>query len=910
MKKSDNITIRSLVLGALFSGAFALLTVILENRYSMLPTANQLPLFPFVMLALFVLLLNPLLRLLRFIRPLSRPEMLIIFVMCMVSAGISTFGLTGQLIPIVGGLYNQHWNNDQTEWNRYVDPYLNDNFFIAEPGIQKAAQAYAEAFRDLNDIQAQIKTIAASERGAWQESVDAQAAVVQEKREALRELEKLAFAKVQVYRRGLPRDKRAFPGVMFTSDDDASSYFRRLARLRRGRQAARILRAAPAAGDVAPPTLQAAAALLGPSAAADTVEEQLAVLAGIGESLAAEVNHIDGELIARYQDKRSAPQMEIRRMEKDIEKMNHRRMKINKEQTKNAKEQERVRSEIEICGRVAEAKTAIEQLATAWPGLDDGARQTGVETILATFPSFDASLARYFVGDVPWSHWARPLGHWSVLISLTYIILLCFNVLIFRQWAYHEKLIFPLAELPEIMTGLESGKADPGLIPPLFKNGLFWVGFAIAGGVMGWNLLCYTGVMPGLKPLDLINSWTPFIRNSMFKGLLYGGRSTIFFTMIGVAFLIPQKVSFSLWFFHVLYMITLLILVALGFGQNESSFPTEWWYTLNFRSAAGAGAMLVFASLVLWKCRDMLLCAIRPSKLENVSPDEKRELRVSSAVFLLGSAALVLALWGLMHINFFYAAFGYAIILVTTIGLIRAVAEGGIPGFQAHASPFHYIRNLFGFDKSFTAPHFVAPLMVFYSILFLDIKTFIAPAMANALKIRDDLRLSRLRYHLGIVIGIAIAVVVALSVAIMLSYDIGADAMQGWFYTSFPKSTFARIGDMAKVPPTATAMGRGWLIAGAIIMALLLYFRQTMFWLPHPIGMIMLINPLMRAYWFSLMLGWLAKALVTKYANKETYTKVRGLFIGLILGEFFIVALAMILSLVMQKNLGITLNVQ
>ena len=58
MKKSDNITIRSLVLGALFSGAFALLTVILENRYNMLPTANQLPLFPFVMLALFVLLLN------------------------------------------------------------------------------------------------------------------------------------------------------------------------------------------------------------------------------------------------------------------------------------------------------------------------------------------------------------------------------------------------------------------------------------------------------------------------------------------------------------------------------------------------------------------------------------------------------------------------------------------------------------------------------------------------------------------------------------------------------------------------------------------------------------------------------------------------------------------------------------
>ncbi len=907
MKKPDNITIRSLVLGALFSGAFALLTVILENRYSMLPTANQLPLFPFVLLAIFVLLLNPLLRLLRFLRPLSLPEMLIIFVMCMVSSGISTFGLTGQLIPIVGGLYNRHWNNDQTEWNRYVDPYLNDNFFIAEPGIQNAARAYADELNRLNDTRGRLATTPSAERAALEAAIDAQTAVVQERREALRQLENLAFAKVQVYRRGLPRDRRAFPGVLFTSDDDASSYFRRLGRLRQGRRAARLLQAAPTASDGAE-KLKTAAELLAPSADAAAVEKQLAALAEIADSLAAEIRHIDQELIVLHQDKRAAPLAEIRRMEKDIEKMDHRRTRITKERTANAKQQERVRNEVEICGRVAAATAAMTALSSAWPELDDTARQDRVAALLASFPAFDASLTRYFVGDVPWSHWVRPLVHWGILIGLTYMILMCFNVLIFRQWAYHEKLIFPLAELPEIMTGVESGRTGADRIPALFKNGLFWVGFAIAGGVMGWNLLCHTGLIPGLKSLDLINSWTPFIKNSMFKGLLYGARSVVFFTMIGVAFLIPQKVSFSLWFFHVLYMVALLVLVGLGFGQNESSFPTEWWYTLNFRTATGAGAMLVFASLVLWKCRHMLLCALRPGKLENVTPDESRELRVSSALFLAGSAALVLALWGLMHINFFYAVFGYAIILVFTIGLIRAVAEGGIPGFQAHASPFHYIRNLFGFDKPFTAPHLVAPLMVFYSILFLDIKTFIAPAMANALKIRDDLRLSRMRYHLGIVIGIAVAVVVSLSVAIMLSYDIGADAMQGWFYTSFPKSTFARIGDMAKVPPMATAMGRGWLIAGAVIMSMLLYFRQSMFWLPHPIGLIMLINPLMRAYWFSLLLGWLAKALVTKYANKDTYTKVRGLFIGLILGEFFIIALAMVLSLIMQKNLGMSLN--
>ena len=70
----------------------------------------------------------------------------------------------------------------------------------------------------------------------------------------------------------------------------------------------------------------------------------------------------------------------------------------------------------------------------------------------------------------------------------------------------------------------------------------------------------------------------------------------------------------------------------------------------------------------------------------------------------------------------------------------------------------------------------------------------------------------------------------------------------------------------------------------------------------------MLVNPLMAAYWFSILLGWLAKSLVTKYANKNTYAKVRGLFIGLIIGELLVVFIAMIISLTMQKRLGIDLN--
>jgi hypothetical protein len=998
----DNITIRSIIIGMILSGVFAALTVVLENRQGMLPSGNQLPLFPFIMLPILVVLVNPALRLVRIIKPLSLPELLIIFVMCMVSSGISTFGLTGQVVPIISGLFNREWNNDQTEWNRYVEPYINENFFISEPGTSELAKKYAAEIAILTPLQTKLSELARQRDRTTQEIqatnakiriqeartygvvpgaipnlkeqikalqdkngnpnelkalqdklakmtanpnqeeeeklnklilkaeeltkkretfvqpieeqqklVDAQEVIVTERRNILKEHDQKAFDKVQLFRRGLPPEKRSYPGIVFTMEDDASSYFRRLARLRNGRKAADKLKVAKINESQGDAILLEAIEALRPCSETKAILDDILVLTSTDTELAQQVANINAELAELNQKKRIATLDDMRRYEKQIDDLVSDRKDIQKDIEDNKKEIERKNKEIVICERVSKTMKDIEDLAGDWH--TTSRKNEKVDEILAQFPDFDASLSRFFIGQVPWSHWIRPLIGWGIVVALTYLILLSFNLLIFRQWAYNEKLIFPLMELPEVIVGLDEGQTGPkDIIPAVYKNGLFWVGFAISASVMGWNVLCRTGVLPGLQQLDLNNSWTPFIRNSMFKALVPGARSMVFFIMIGFAFLIPKKVSFSLWFFHIFYMIILMILVALGYGSNESSFPSEWWYTLNFRTAIGGGALLVFASLVLWKCRSVILCVLKPDKLENVTTEERRELRSASAVFLIGSLALILILWKVMHVHIVYAVCGYAVIIVITIGLVRAVAEGGVLGFQAWTSPFHYIRHIFGFDKSFTAPHLFAPLMIYYAVLFLDIKTFIAPAMANALKIRDDAKMSRIKYHVGVVLGIGVACVVAIGVAIMMCYEPGhgADAMHSWFYSQFPKSLFTGIGDISKVPPAASWSIRGWLLFGALLMAALLYFRQTAFWLPHPIGLIMLVNPLMSAYWFSILLGWLAKSLVTKYANKHTYVRVRGLFIGLIIGELVIVLIAMIISLVMQKRLGIDLNRQ
>jgi hypothetical protein len=198
--------------------------------------------------------------------------------------------------------------------------------------------------------------------------------------------------------------------------------------------------------------------------------------------------------------------------------------------------------------------------------------------------------------------------------------------------------------------------------------------------------------------------------------------------------------------------------------------------------------------------------------------------------------------------------------------------------------------------------------MVYYSILFLDIKTFIAPAMANSIKIRDDLRLSRVRFHGLMGAAILLAVVFALITGLILSYSKGADMMNNWFYTAFPKSLFDKIASMTKTPPLPAANEAGWVMFGAALMAALLFLRQSLFWLPHPIGLIMLVNPIMRYYWFSIFIGWAAKAVVTRYGGKNTYIRVRGLFIGLIAGELLMVALAVVFSLALDIPIRMDLN--
>ncbi len=983
--KPGIITFRSVLIGALLVVFFAFLTVYFENQKGLVLTATQIAPAPFVLLFLIVLFINPVCRLIRVIRPFTFAEIMLIFIMGSVSAGISTFGMASQLVPLVGNLFNQHWNNVQSDWRSTVTPFMDESFFLSEPGIQKAAAAYREtqvevrhlkealdyarlvtrtkearaelkqtyeALGDDVDETQKITARQAADRAekAYQEALEQweehraetpdipskqevlesfppRIAALKEKSreqdEALRNLEQEAFERVETFRRGLPDSIRTFPGIVKMPEETHQAYFRRIKRLRNGVDAYDQLEKAQNALnqnadiDAVLAPLNKAIDRLEPLTGRKQLDTRRKSLENERENVSQAYDEAVNDMQRLRRRRRVAEADEFGRLEREIKKQSKRVEQLAEKRGDIDSKLEQLQRELTITGRVRDTWQSLKAIRTQLdkPSLNEEERTglaTDIREAMNQFVFFDASMRAFFFGNVPWSVWLRPLMLWGGLILLTYIVLMSFNVLIFRQWAYNERLIYPLAELPELLAGNSAGEDGPDKrVPAVFRSGLFWTGAAIAILVLGWNIICYMGIMPNVEPLDLNNQWTTFISGTPLQGLIPEAKSPIFFTLIGLSFLIPANISFSLWFFHLLYWAQLLLLVGIGLGVNANSFPTMWYYTLNFRTAEGAGALVVFAALVLYKCRRYLFCGFHPSSVKNLELGEQRELRISSLLFVFGSVGIVLMLWRGLGANLFHTIFAYFVIIMITIALVRAVTEGGILGFQAWCSPFHFIRSIAGMDKSWTSPTLFAPLMVYYSVLFLDLKTFIAPAMANSLKIRDDAKLSRGKFHLAVWASILLAMITAVAVHLLFTYSGGADSMHGWFYTHFPRGLYDRISDIVKVPPVDNAGGRWWMLFGALLMGALLYFRQSVFWLPHPLGLIMLVNPLMGAYWFSILLGWVAKSLVTKYGNKDTYASARTFFVGLIAGELLMVALALVLSYITGQNLGaITLNRQ
>jgi len=944
----NRITVRSVLLGALVAGVFAWYDVTKAHiGHGTLHSATQIPVLPYLLLIAGVALINPLFRRLRIPVVLGSVELMIVFAMGAVSAGIANFGMGAQLVPMVAGLFNKDWNTKQARWDLHIEPFVNESFFVSEAGIRQAAreardaelawrratdqlhaarmllqarreyQRFLETARPADAASARALILERSVEHAearWADiagerdpgraadelprQVVGLADTMHAKTEALRALEAEAFEKVEIFRKGLPEPMQAIPGILPQRGENFVVYVARLKTMQRGMPLLRALKAlvrSTEEGYLSPSRrADLAAALQNASdrlaALADTAELEQRKRALQEERRKAE----EGVLAAKttrndlLAQRREADAAEHDRIDARLEETEDALARATDEAAAAQRELDRrIGPRLELAAAIrdlGEQVAVIQQELTGNRAPEPGLLAGRAKACMDGCRALGLSWRPFFVGDVPWRHWAGPLIRWALIILVTYTMLMAFNVLIYRQWAHEERLIYPLAELSLLLGSADTG--DGQRRPSLYRRGMFWAGMSVSVLVIGWNLLAQHNIIPGISPIALRFMWAPYIQDSIFKGLMPHALHQIFFTVIGIAFLIPARISYSMWFFHLVYIVLGLVLVWLGFGVNLRDFESNASLVLNFHTGIGAGALMTFAGLILWKCRKYFSCAVTPATVANLAPGERRELRLASALFILCSLALILLLTFGLGANIFFSILCYVVMLLVTIGMVRAVAEGGLFVFQCWFNPFHLIRSTVGMHRTWTSVSLFAPLAIYYYVILWDIKAYVAPAMANALKIRDRLGLRRVRFHVALAVSLLVAAGVAVVTHVVIGYDRGADTMQYWFYRVAPRDAlFGWIKAMAVSNPVDTSGSRYWLLTGILAMSALLFFRRKHFWLPHPLGLIVWVNPNMWCFWFSFLLGWAAKSLVNRYGNRDTYHFFRDFFVGLIVGE-------------------------
>ena len=477
--------------------------------------------------------------------------------------------------------------------------------------------------------------------------------------------------------------------------------------------------------------------------------------------------------------------------------------------------------------------------------------------------------------SIPWAAWARPLAAWVLFILAFYWVLFCTGVLLRGQWVENERLAFPLTRLPLAM--IEDADDRSRLIGRLFKRPLLWVGFLIPFLFHSWNSL---GAYFDGFPRMAVGGAYPLLNGEVMI------QYRLNLPVIGLAYLMPLDVSFSIWFFHLLGLTQEWVLKRLGIGVagmgldvwDSGGSPVSMLHEQ-------AGALAVLCLFVLWTARGHLKklfgAAVRGERRERepISP------RVAIAGLVLGLSMMVgwLTTTGLLSLLVAILLVGGA--LVVFIGLSRIVCEAGLPSLQSPMVPQAFITRGFGPDtlqlQNMTG-------LGLATVWIGDTITNMMNAVMHSLKLTSTQDKADRRLVLAMLLAVAIALTGSLWCIMTLAYAHGGINLQGYWFELLPKWPFDYMASAYNSPEPSFTPRLLFTAIGAGVMWGLLYLKGRFMWWPlNPIGF-PIAKTVTIVYWNGLAIftAWILKAIILRYGGIRLYRSLIPFFLGLILGEF------------------------
>ena len=470
---------------------------------------------------------------------------------------------------------------------------------------------------------------------------------------------------------------------------------------------------------------------------------------------------------------------------------------------------------------------------------------------------------------IPFDVWIGPLFWMLSLILTVYFVCFCMVVVFRRQWAVHERLVFPLMEMPRLLID-DGGR-------PIVRSKGFWLGVAIPLGMILFNLIGSFYI--GFPKLEFTQAVTlQFSRDFPAISLM------LYFPVIGFMYLVSTSVSFSIVFFYLLAVVQEGVTNRIGYDVTRPDAFVWGMQSLSWQAWGGFVAMVVVS---LWMGRRHLGEVMRQVFRGQQTIDDSEEMvsyRTAVYGFLIGLVYILGWLWksGMdLHIAVLFI-FG---VLVAYYGVTRLVVQAGVYFLGPPVGAQAFTLAITG--TSIGGRNLVA-LGITYA-WFGDVQSLFMPAAAHGARLAE---IYRIRRSMAWALGLAAVVgfITCLYFVLSLCYQYGAGNFGSWYFVAGGGAGGMAYDGVIRHfnEPWPTDWNKlSYFGIGIVSYAVLAVLQYRFHWWPlHPIGITLAPLWMTRLIVFSIFLAWLCKSSIMRYGGISAYRDARPFFIGLIAGYF------------------------
>ena len=514
-------------------------------------------------------------------------------------------------------------------------------------------------------------------------------------------------------------------------------------------------------------------------------------------------------------------------------------------------------------------------------------------------PTNPTALRWFFEGlpsgvAVPWHAWSGSLVWWALLGSAFILVSFCVATAFRRQWVEHERLVYPMLIPAQELTRLDE---QPSILPPFARSTLFWTGFSIAFGILGWNVLCFFHT--SLPRIPIQGHWF-----SMARGFPNTFHTRINFFTIGFAYFANVEVLLSVWVFFSVMNLEMLITdkigytISLGGGAslpNESN-PMITWQT--------TGAYLVYVAWAVWMARAHLKTVLLKALGRHTVDDEGEMISYRNAVIGgIGGSVFIVAWLHAAGMEIFVAVILLVVLFASYLGAAKIVAEMGLPYSPATLGAEGFVVAAVGTANM--DPSSIA-VLAFSQNLSCYGKGMVLPPITQIIRIGDSFKGKAGWLAAAVFAAFGASYVVSTIFTLWLGYTDGAYNFSAYPFTYYSRRIFDRVVYRMSHPWQIDPHRLMFMCAGMVLMAVLTFMRYRFaWWRLNPMGF-----ALPRLTWqvFSLFLAWVAKTLILQLGGVQLYRKSQPFFIGLIVGYSLAVSLGSVVDWIWFPERGHSLH--